>query len=180
MSGKTTFTGQRDTYECLSTLANDSYSTCYLVKRASDGKQLVARVSPYSNQFKAKAAMDVATTTQLIESRYTVKYVEHSSTKIDGQNVFVLVHEYANIGNLHSVMPSIAGKQENLKLYIRITKSLLRGLRDIHRAHLDVNPLNIFLSGDLSVTSSVNIMLGSLGVGKEPGDSLIHKASMKD
>jgi len=79
-------------------------------------------------------------------------------------------------------MKSLGGKQENLNLYLRITKCILNGLKEMHsqhKFHRDLKPLNIFISGDLADPQSVIAKLGDFGLVKEVDHSLVTSMSMK-
>lgn len=95
----------------------------------------------------------------------------------------MLISEHGNLGDLQKVLATHGGKQEYLDLYIRTTKSVLRGLKVTHyesKPHRDVNPLNIFLSGDLSDIPNIDIKLGSFGHVSASGDSLLQNPSLKE
>lgn len=71
---------------------------------------------------------------------------------VEGESNFVLVTEYCNLGDLQKIIATHGGKQDNLKLYLRIAKCIVKWLKEIHsknKFHRDLKPLNIFLSGDL-------------------------------
>ena len=126
--------------------------------------------------------MEEASHLRRFKSKYIVRYFDSFFRMVDGENTFVLITEHCNLGDLSKILPTHAGKKENLKLYLRITKCILKGLKVMHskkKFHRDLKPLNIFVSGDLNRFSSVIAKLGDFGLVKDIDHSMITDMSFK-
>ena len=126
--------------------------------------------------------MEEASQLKRFKSPYIVRYFDSFFRMVDGENTFVLVTEHCNLGDLQKVLSTHAGKEDNLKLYLRITKCILKGLKEMHskhKFHRDLKPLNIFVSGDLARPKSVTAKLGDFGLVKDLEHSWVTSMSLK-
>lgn len=79
----------------------------------------------------------------------------------DGETTFVLVTELCSLAepdrtqivDLQQFISKYGGQEKYLKLYLRIFKCILKGVKILHakkRVHRDLKPQNVFLSGNMT------------------------------
>jgi serine/threonine protein kinase len=110
-----------------------------------------------------------------LNSDYIVKYEESFSHKIaEDKEVFVIIMEYCEGGDLESFIKTKAGKKEYIRTYIRFIECILKGVTALHstkQMHRDIKPLNIFLFGLLENLDLVIPKLGDLGISVDVGSA---------
>lgn len=183
MERRIIYVGGNGSYERISRIGQGAEGVAYLVKRVNDGREFVAKVNSDHSRFKE--AVEEAGQLRRFNSRYIVRYHDSFFRTVEGESNFVLVTEYCNLGDLQKVITTHGGKPENLKLYLRIAKCIVKGLKEMHakhKFHRDVKPLNIFISGDLSRPMKVYAKLGDFGLVRDVDHSLlietVNKGSM--
>lgn len=145
-----------------------------------DGLELIAKVNKdYSSFELAKAE---AGRLASFKSRHIVKYYDSFTRETDDGEDFIIIMELCNAGDLEKFIESRGGKEVNLRLYLRIIKSILEGVNVLHsnrQLHRDLDPKNIFLSGDLGKVKSVLAKLGDFGLAIDVRSSIATEVSLK-
>lgn len=95
-----------------------------------DGLDLIAKVNKDFTTFDL--AKSEASRLSTFKSRFIVKYYDSFTRETDDGEDFIIIMELCNAGNLEDFIKARAGKEVNLRLYLRIIKSILEGVNALH------------------------------------------------
>eukprot|EP01059_Diplonema_ambulator_P013950 TRINITY_DN24690_c0_g1_i2.p1 TRINITY_DN24690_c0_g1~~TRINITY_DN24690_c0_g1_i2.p1 ORF type:complete len:363 (+),score=73.19 TRINITY_DN24690_c0_g1_i2:63-1151(+) len=147
-------------YEIGDVLGKGSYGCARLAKRRSDGETVVIKVLPTVQPKDMLAALREIKILGGLDHPNIVKYY----ASFEADCCIQIVTEYADAGDLSSLISKRRGRPPDNSLTFNITIQVLMALRYLHGnriLHRDLKPANIFLTGS---SDGLIVKIGDFGV----------------